>query len=251
MKKSLGQNFLRNKDITKKIVQLADFCKSIDILEIGPGDGALTDELLNFSGKITLLEYDKDLIKPLKNKYSGSNVKIIQGDARNFIIDVDNKINIIGNLPYYASNIIIRNFMFQNKVNSMVFTVQKEVGEMIVANDGKKSFLSVLMQTYCDVKELMIIKNVEFYPIPKVDSMTIKLIPKSINKDDDYINFIRGSFSNPRKKISNSISMGLNISNDQTNLILDSNKIDQNLRPQHLSLNQWENLYKSYKKLNV
>ena len=69
MKKSLGQNFLRNKDITKKIVQLADFCKSIDILEIGPGDGALTDELLNFSGKITLLEYDKDLIKPLNNKY--------------------------------------------------------------------------------------------------------------------------------------------------------------------------------------
>ena len=107
------------------------------------------------------------------------------------------------------------------------------------------------MQTYCDVKELMIIKNVEFYPIPKVDSMTIKLIPKSINKDDDYINFIRGSFSNPRKKISNSISMGLNITNDQTNLILDSNKIDQNLRPQHLSLNQWKNLYKSYKKLSV
>ena len=61
MKKSLGQNFLRNKDITKKIVQLADFCTSIDILEIGPGDGALTDELLNFSGKITLLEYDKEI----------------------------------------------------------------------------------------------------------------------------------------------------------------------------------------------
>ena len=58
-------------------------------------------------------------------------------------------------------------------------------------------------------------------------------------------------FSNPRKKISNSISMGLNITNDQINLILDSNKIDQNLRPQHLSLNQWKNLYKSYKKLNV
>ena len=90
MKKSLGQNFLRNKDITKKIVQLADFCTSIDILEIGPGDGALTDELLSFSGKITLLEYDKDLIKPLNNKYGGSNVEIIQGDARNFIIDVDN-----------------------------------------------------------------------------------------------------------------------------------------------------------------
>ena len=81
--------------------------------------------------------------------------------------------------------------------------------------------------------------------------MTIKLIPKSIKKDDSYINFIRGSFSNPRKKISNSISIGLNLKNHYTNLILESNKIDQNMRPQHLSLDQWENLYKSYKELDV
>ncbi len=251
MKKTLGQNFLRNKDTTKKIVKLADFGNNIDILEIGPGDGALTDHLLNFSSNITLLEYDQDLIKPLKNKYKRSNLRIIQGDARTFIINEKKKVNVIGNLPYYASNIIIRNFMFQKTVNSMVFTVQKEVGEMIVADDGKKSFLSVLMQTYCEVKKLLVIKNIEFYPIPKVDSMTIKLIPKSIKKDDSYINFIRGSFSNPRKKISNSISIGLNLKNHYTNLILESNKIDQNMRPQHLSLDQWANLYKSYKELDV
>lgn len=249
MKKKLGQNFLRNTDISQKIVELSDFDPLINILEIGPGDGALTDMLIKLSSNLSLLEYDSDLILPLKNKYKKYNFKIINDDARTYQINSNSKTNIIGNLPYYASNIIIRNFMFQKSVNSMVFTVQKEVGAQIVAGEGKKSYLSLLIQSYCEVKELLIIKNTEFFPIPKVDSMTVKITPKSIVNDPKYNDFIRKSFSNPRKKILNSISMGLNLSSEDVKALLSFSSIDENLRPQHLSLEDWKNLYKNFKNL--
>jgi len=248
MKKKLGQNFLRNEDISQKIVDLSNFNPSIDIIEIGPGDGALTDKLIGITSNITLLEYDSDLINPLKNRYKKYDFKIINEDARTYKIDTKSKVNLIGNLPYYASNIIIRNFMFQDSVNSMVFTVQKEVGEQIVAGEGKKSFLSLLIQSYCDVNQLLIIKNTEFYPVPKVDSMTVKITPKNLKRNNQYIEFIRKSFSNPRKKILNSISMGLSIKSEEVRTLLNDSNIDEHLRPQHLNLDDWNNLYTNYMK---
>jgi len=131
----------------------------------------------------------------------------------------------------------------------MVFTVQKEVGAQIVAGKGKKSYLSLLIQSYCEVKELLIIKNTEFFPVPKVDSMTVKITPKSIVNDPKYNDFIRKSFSNPRKKILNSISMGLSLSSEDVKDLLSFSSIDENLRPQHLSLEDWKNLYKNFKNL--
>jgi 16S rRNA (adenine1518-N6/adenine1519-N6)-dimethyltransferase len=249
MKKKLGQNFLRNADISQKIVELSDFDPLIKILEIGPGDGALTDMLIKLSSNLSLLEYDSDLILPLKNKYKKYNFEIINDDARTYKINSNSKTNIIGNLPYYASNIIIRNFMFQKPVNSMVFTVQKEVGAQIVAGNGKKSYLSLLIQSYCEVKELLIIKNTEFFPVPKVDSMTVKITPKAIANNPKYNDFIRKSFSNPRKKILNSISMGLSLSSEEVKALLSFSNIDENLRPQHLSLGDWKNLYEKFKNL--
>lgn len=247
MKKKLGQNFLRNPDISQKIVNLSGFDTSLNILEIGPGDGALTDNLFDIYENITLLEYDSDLIIPLKNKYKKFKFNIINDDARTYQISDKSKVNIIGNLPYYASNMIIRNFMIQEQVNSMVFTVQKEVGEQIVAGPGKKSFLSLLIQSSCYVEKLLLIKNYEFFPIPKVDSMTIKITPKGKNSDPEYIEFIRKSFSNPRKKILNSICMGFDLSSDKVKLLLESSNIEENLRPQHLELDEWDKLFNNFK----
>tara|TARA_Y100000768_G_scaffold261641_1_gene199374 strand:+ start:16708 stop:17466 length:759 start_codon:yes stop_codon:yes gene_type:complete len=248
MKKKLGQNFLRNIEISESIVELSKFEKDIDIMEIGPGDGALTDFLVEKYKNITLLEFDSDLITPLSNRYKKYNVKIIHEDARTYKVRSNSKINIIGNLPYYASNIIIRNFMSQENVNSMVFTVQKEVGEQIVAGTGKKSFLSLLIQSFSDVEKLLIIKNHEFYPIPKVDSMTVKITPKNVKIDNDYVEFLKKGFSNPRKKISNSLSMGLKLSLLNVKKLLEESKVKDDLRPQHLELENWENIYKNYKK---
>ena len=153
---------------------------------------------------------------------------------------------VIGNLPYYAANIIIRNFLYQKNIQSMVFTVQKEVGEQIVAPDGKKSYLSFLIQSVSQVEKLLIIKNKEFYPVPKVDSMTVKITPLGIEKNDEYTNFVRKCFSNPRKKITNSFSRGLELDNEITKTIIHESLIDENLRPQHLKLDDWQRLYEVY-----
>ena len=252
MKKKLGQNFLINDSVAKKIVKLANFSQDDEIIEIGPGNGSLTDHLLRHQDKLTLLEIDIDLIKKLKIKYRNYNLKIINGDARFFQITGDKKHSLIGNLPYYASNKIIRNFLSQKNIKNMIFTIQKEVGQQITAPDGKKSFLSFLVQSIADVKELLIIKPIEFKPIPKVDSMTVLIQPHFNSQiSDDYVDFVRRGFSNPRKKIINSISMGLKIDNNEIKLLLNKTDIDHSLRPQHLSLSQWETLYKNYKKVYV
>ncbi|MBK90690.1 MAG: ribosomal RNA small subunit methyltransferase A [Chloroflexi bacterium] len=248
MKKKLGQNFLRNPEISEKIVELSRFENDIGVFEIGPGDGALTDILIDRFKNLTLLEFDSDLIIPLKNRYKKYTINIINDDARTYKIKSSTSLNVIGNLPYYASNVIIRNFMTQDKVNSMVFTVQKEVGEQIVAGPGKKSFLSLFIQSFCNVEKLLIIKNHEFYPIPKVDSMTVKLTPISNNIDDNYVEFLKKGFSNPRKKISNSLGMGLNLNSKEVKTLLDLSNVEENLRPQHLDLDNWKSLFKNYQK---
>ena len=91
-------------------------------------------------------------------------------------------------------------------------------------------------------------KNTEFYPVPKVDSMTVKITPKNLKRNNQYIEFIRKSFSNPRKKILNSISMGLSIKSEEVRTLLNDSNIDEHLRPQHLNLDDWNNLYTNYMK---
>ena len=249
MKKKLGQNFLRNKEISQKIIDLSEIPQDVEIIEIGPGDGSLTNIITKLSNNISLIEFDIDLIEPLKNKYKSNKISVIHSDARTYKIDDNNKkYFIIGNLPYYAANIIIRNFLYQKNIYSMVFTVQKEVGEQIVAPDGKKSYLSFLIQSLANVNKLLIIKNTEFYPVPKVDSMTVKINPNGKLIDQKYTEFVRKCFSNPRKKISNSFSRGLGIDNELTKSIIYESKLDENLRPQHLKLSDWEYLYKVYLK---
>ena len=110
MKKKLGQNFLRNKDISKSIVDLAEIPENVEVFEIGPGDGSLTENLIKLPNKINLIEFDEELITPLRNRYKQNNVNIINSDARFYKLPIEVKYSIIGNLPYYASNFIIRNF---------------------------------------------------------------------------------------------------------------------------------------------
>jgi 16S rRNA (adenine1518-N6/adenine1519-N6)-dimethyltransferase len=249
MKKKLGQNFLRNKDISKSIVDLAEISEDVEVFEIGPGDGSLTENLIKLPNNLHLIEFDEELIKPLSNRYKHNNVNIINSDARFYKLPNDNKYTIIGNLPYYASNIIIRNFLFQKNIVSMIFTVQKEVGEQIVAPDGKKSYLSFLIQNHAITKKLLVIKNTEFYPIPKVDSMTIKIIPNDEILDQDYVDFVRKCFSSPRKKIANSIFKGFEMEMLVIKKIIKISKLDEYLRPQHLTLLDWKKLYQVYREI--
>ena len=159
MKKKLGQHFLKDEVIISKIIDSFNLSYGDTLVEIGPGNGALTDKIINLVKKLILIEYDEKFFDLLKNKYTHSNIEIYNADARIFdylkIIDKDKPYIIIGNLPYYASNPIIRNILKSSHTpEKMIFMVQKEVAEQICAKEGYYSFLSAYINIFANAKKL-------------------------------------------------------------------------------------------------
>ena len=211
-KKSLGQNFLIDKNICIKITKLTNI-KNNEIIEIGPGKGILTDEIIkNKPKKITLIEKDKNLFNLLIKKYEKIKfIKIVNEDALKY--DYGNKNNkriLISNLPYNISIKLIINWIkLKNRFGQMILMVQKEVAEkMNYHNSLKKNRLNLIMEISSLYNiEFYVSKNV-FYPKPKIESAVIKIIPKK-NVKVDYENFekfTRIIFNYKRKKISNVIN---------------------------------------------
>ena len=181
-KKSLGQRFLRNKYTTTEIVHALSVEKDETVLEIGPGQGILTEFLVKTGAEIIAVELDQRLIKQLSEKFKVyKNFKLLNKN----ILDVDlkdlfsktGKIKVIGNIPYHlTSSIIFKLIEEKEYVNSWVMTIQKEVAERIVSGTDCKtrSILSVITQFYGKPELLFDIPAEEFSPVPKVDSAVIK-----------------------------------------------------------------------------
>ena len=208
-RKKWGQNFLQDPNIISKIIDCLNPDKEDTILEIGPGDGALTDRLFPLVKKIHAIEIDPLLVKHLQGK-TYPNV-ILYGED---ILDWDmNKLpkntKIIGNLPYYISSPILFKLLESNNWERMVLMFQKEVAQRIVSNPGGKSYgrLSVMSQIYCDVNiEFTVSKNV-FHPKPKIDSAVITFWPKEGSHPEitSFSKFVKQSFSQRRKKLKNNL----------------------------------------------
>ena len=213
-KKSLGQHFLTNKSILKKIVCIKDIKNKI-IFEIGPGQGALTKEILQKKPKkLILIEKDRNLrscLLKLQEKFK--NVITFIGDD---ILNINlkefnyNKIQIISNLPYnIASTFIIKLIMDFDIIESMVFMVQKEVAERLSAKVSTSYYsrLSVLMQSHARVEKVFDVEPYHFRPKPKVKSTVIKIMPYSERKIhyDKLDNVLKVSFRQRRKTIKNNL----------------------------------------------
>ena len=205
-KKKWGQNFLIDKNIAKKIVDIADIKSTDDVLEIGPGTGSLTEIICQKAKETTCVEIDPNLsefiVKKELNKVYVENCDILKYEPNN----INNAI-IIGNLPYNITTPIIFKFLKKNNWKKMVFMVQKEVGQRIVSEHNSKIYgrLSVMCQTYSKINfEFTISKNV-FYPKPKVESCVISFLPRKIKFTKDYETFIRKCFSNRRKILKNNL----------------------------------------------
>ena len=216
MKKSLGQNFLRNKDITKKIVQLADFCTSIDILEIGPGDGALTQILLPAVKDMISVEVDPLLIEKLYGNDSLSSLKIIHDDILKtniYDLDIINPVRVVGNIPYNITSQIIFWLIEQLDFWEDAFImVQKEVAQRLVAKASTKEYgrLTVVVGAYLDVEYCFSIPPTVFIPRPKVNSAFIRFTKKkhALVEDSKYVKFnnvVRVAFNQRRKMLKNSL----------------------------------------------
>ena len=245
-KKSLGQNFLTDKNILEKIVNVTQI-QNKNILEIGPGTGDLTSFILNKNPKIFFaIEKDKDLTNLLNDKFKYK-LKIINED----ILDIDEtnlfneNLTVFGNLPYNISTEILSKWIMNLKdkfwFDCLVLMFQKEVADRIVANHNNKKYgrLSVLVQSRCDVKKILDAPASIFSPKPKVDGAVIQLKPINNYCNVSFNNLetlLERSFSSRRKKIKNTLS--------KHKQLLTELGIDENLRPENLSVSNYCKLAK-------
>ena len=249
-KKSFGQHFLKNNKIVKKIISLKNL-KGKDIVEIGPGFGILTKEILKKKPKNFLcIEKDKSLKSHLKKiKYDKSvNFQILFKDALNFDLDKLElkKIILIANLPYYiASTLIIKWLQYIKIFDSIIVMVQSEVAKRLSAKVSSKFYgrLSVLIQLHTTIENKLIVGPENFFPKPKIFSSVIEIIPKKkINIDYENIDLLlKHSFKHRRKKITNNLQEIY--PNIREKLI--ENGLSEHIRAQDIRPESYINLYKS------
>ena len=243
-KKSLGQNFLINKTILKKISSLKDF-KNQEVVEVGPGKGYLTEFLIKKKpSRLILIEKDRQLETVLTNliKNKSIKIKLIIEDALKISINKlsKNKIVLIGNLPYNIATTLILNWLrYIHSFESIVVMVQKEVASRLSAKEKTKHYgrTSVLVQVVADVKIKFDVAPENFFPKPKVHSSVIEIIPKE-KIEFDYKKLdklLKLSFMHKRKTLKNNLSK---ISSNIEEKIFKCG-VNPALRPEEISPNQF------------
>ena len=196
-RKKWGQNFLRDPNVIRKIINCLDLNNNDIILEIGPGDGALTDQLYEQAHRIHCIEIDPLLIKQLKEK-PYANVNLYEANILKWDFGIlPENIKVISNLPYYISSPIFFRLLLIPGWQKMVLMFQKEVAKRIVSQPGKKSYgrLSIMSQAYCHVNIEFTVSRDVFHPKPDVDSAVLTFTPKDGNLPEigpfsDFINVL-------------------------------------------------------------
>ncbi|HBG61824.1 MAG: ribosomal RNA small subunit methyltransferase A [Omnitrophica WOR_2 bacterium GWF2_38_59] len=214
-KKRLGQNFLIDTEIQNRIVSSCDLHENDIVLEIGPGQGALTEKIARQVKSVIAIEKDRTLAKELQEKYHGSNIKVLCADFLKYSFDeLEGDIKVIGNLPYNVATPIIERLLENRSLFTFVYiTVQLEHAQRMVAKPASKSYgsLSCFVQFYSNTNILFKIGSQAFWPVPKVQSCFMKL---EILKDARYrveneallFSIIKNAFSQRRKTIVNSLA---------------------------------------------
>jgi len=213
MKKKLGQVFLRDKNIVNIIINESNLNENDTVLEIGPGNGVLTRELLGSGAKVIAIEKSSefyDLLETLfRNEIDNGKLTLIHGDALKIDFPYFNKV--VSNIPYNISSPIT--FKLLNyKFDLAIIMYQKEFAERIVAKPGNKNYsrLSVAVYYYADAQIVRRVPKTCFYPLPKVDSAIVKLIPHKkfqVSDEEKFFNLLKILFSQRRKMIRNILKM--------------------------------------------
>ena len=213
-KKKFGQNFLRDNNILDKIANSFNI-EDGKIIEVGPGDGALTSRLIKKDKKVLAFEIDISL-KEYLDKLSCDNLDVIYGDFLEVklseFFDADEKIYVVANIPYYITTPIITKFIDEKIIpEEMVLMVQKEVAERLSSKPRSKEYgaISVILNYYFDILYLFTVNRNCFYPVPNVDSAVIKLKKKNnliaLNNFDNYKNLVYDAFKQKRKTLRNNL----------------------------------------------
>lgn len=254
-KKKFGQNFLVDHNLINKIIMAFNPKIEQQILEIGPGLGALTKPLLEKINHLNLVEVDNDLAAKLIDKYGSKinlyNIDILKFDFKQLLNNTEteqtnqnhqNRIRIIGNLPYNISTpILFYLFNHISHIQDMLFMLQLEVVDRITAKPNSKQYgrLSVMAQIFCDCQKIFNIPATAFNPKPKVESAIVYLKPKASSNYNNLLNFelfdniVKAAFNMRRKTISNSLKEFIS-ANDLSKI-----NIDPKLRAENLTVEQF------------
>ena len=246
-RKRFGQNFLVDKQVINQIISTIAPKRDDNIIEIGPGKGALTFPLAEYLEHLSVIEIDRDLITILEAQ-NNQKISIYNSDALAFDFNqFSKKLRIVGNLPYNISSPLLFHLLsYKDNIIDMTFMLQKEVVERIVASPGSKSYgrLSVVMQAFFDAELMFIVPKDSFDPQPKIESAILYLKTKSIPLVQNLKpleNIVKLAFSQRRKTLKNCLKSKLNQS--QT-------KIDLSQRAEMLTLENFVTLMNDYEKQN-
>ena len=259
--KGFGQNFLTDKNILEKIVELSKVDKDVSVIEIGPGFGVLTKFLLEKAKKVISIEIDqrlKNVLEYTLNDYK--NFELIISDALKLDFNklIEEKIEtkrvvLVANLPYYVTTPIITKVLESNlNLESITIMVQKEVAQRLIADENSKnnSSISLFVKYYADITYGFDVSRNVFVPSPNVDSAVVymKLKKERFEYEKTMFNLIKNGFENRRKTILNSFCKR-NIEKEKIIKVFEKLNIKPNLRAEKLSLKVLQNIAREYENL--
>jgi 16S rRNA (adenine1518-N6/adenine1519-N6)-dimethyltransferase len=249
--RGMGQNFLTSDVILEKIVAAGDVGPNDVVMEVGPGLGHLTHHLARTAGRVVAVELDRGLIRELRQTFRGAeNVTIVEGDILDLApSDVvgDRPYKVVANLPYYITSAALRHFLeASRRPEVMVVTVQREVGDRIIATAGNLNLLAISVQVYGRPRLITRIPPNAFYPQPKIESVVLRIDvfarPAITSSVERFFRVVSAGFAMPRKQIHNSLAQRLWMPPGTAPEILEAAGIDPSRRPQTLSIADWDRL---------
>ena len=254
-KKSLGQNFLHDKNIINKIIDASKICSNDEVLEIGPGTGNLTNFIISQKPKkIYVIEKDENLANDLEKKFLNQ-IKVIKKDILKIPSEfyLGKKFLIFGNLPYNISTKILSNWCLNNKLNvsKMILMFQKEVADRILANVNSKEYsrITILSKWKYDIKKVTDVKPNSFFPKPKIDSTVLEFTPKKKIyeiKDPKNLEKITKIFFSQRRKM---IKRPINILFKKSKFDYEKFDINPSDRPQNIDINKYLKIVNEFETL--
>lgn len=261
--KALGQHFLVDEFILSDIATACELDPQSTILEVGAGPGGLTEELARYAGQVVAVELDEELAGIARRRLSGNpTVCVLAADILEFTPEellrecgAEPPYVACGNLPYYITQPTVRRLL-ESVIppERIVVMVQREVARRMVGGPGRESLLSMSIRCYGLAESLFDVPATAFWPVPKVQSSVIRIVPTSTSLAtgpfsmstellNRFFKLLRAGFSEPRKQLHNALRSALGISRDDVAALLEVAGIDPILRAQHLSIEDWRRLY--------
>ncbi len=254
--KGLGQHFLYERGIVQRMVRLAGVGPEDLVVEVGPGLGILTDELLLRAGQVTAIELDRRLAEHLRLVFGGNpQFRLIEGNALEMrsvdIVPTGEPFTVVANLPYAVATAVLRHLLEQApRPRRLALMVQKEVAERIVAGPPDLTILGVASQFYTEPRIAFDVPPTVFIPPPKVESAVVILetrptLPLPDATHDAFFRIVRAGFRQKRKQVANALAAGLPLPKEEVSRWLSAAGIDPVRRAQTLSLQEWVTLTES------